>query len=78
MFFWGAYDTKSCYKSSEKNRLNLITPPKKNAVYNHIALPYMQKRNEAILEILGLGGDDHARKLWKKLTGYHKKFRLQQ
>ena len=33
----------------------------------------MQPRNEAVLEILGLGGDENARKLWKKLKGYHQR-----
>ena len=31
----------------------------------------MEVRNKHLLEILGLGGDDEARKLWKKLKGYH-------
>jgi hypothetical protein len=33
----------------------------------------MEVRNTSILEILGLGGDDRARKLWKKLKGYHRR-----
>jgi len=32
---------------------------------------YLQERNKAVLEILGLGGDDDARKPRKKLKGYH-------
>jgi hypothetical protein len=27
----------------------------------------------AVMEIAGLGGDDYARKLWKKLRGYHRR-----
>lgn len=27
----------------------------------------------SLLEISGLGGDDDARRLWKKLTGYHRR-----
>ena len=30
-------------------------------------------RNEAYLKVLGLGGDEKARKFWKKLTGYHRR-----
>lgn len=30
-----------------------------------------QERNAAIAVIEGLGGDEEARALWKKLTGYH-------
>ena len=31
----------------------------------------MKLRNDSYLEILGIGGDQEARKLWKKLKGYH-------
>jgi hypothetical protein len=34
---------------------------------------YLEERNNALLEIRGLGGDDNARKLWKKLKGYHRR-----
>ena len=34
---------------------------------------YLEERNKVILEIRGLGGDDDARKLWKKLKDYHKR-----
>ena len=33
----------------------------------------MDDRNHSVLEILGLGGDNQARKLWKKLKGYHRR-----
>ena len=45
--------------------------PKRNAVYQLEALPWQESRNNAILEITGLGGNDAARSLWKKLKGYH-------
>ena len=67
----GAYDTKKCYQASDQHGLQLITPPQKNAVYRKNAPSYLKSRNDAILEILGLGGDGEARKLWKKLKGYH-------
>ncbi len=34
---------------------------------------HLEARNKAILEILGFGSDEEARKLWKKLKGYHKR-----
>ena len=37
------------------------------------AAPRMEARNNAILEILGLGGNEEARKLWKKIKGYHRR-----
>ena len=33
----------------------------------------MEARNNAVLGILELGGDEEGRKLWKKLTGYHRR-----
>ena len=34
---------------------------------------YLEERNKVLLEIRGLGGDDDARKLWKKMKGYHRR-----
>ena len=34
----------------------------------------IQKRNDAVREIHGLGGDDQARRIWKILKGYHTRF----
>ena len=67
----GAYDTNGCYRSCHSNGIEPIVPPQKNAVYRENAPPHMDDRNHSILEILGLGGDDNARKLWKRLKKYH-------
>lgn len=69
----GAYDAKKCYKASHEHGSSLIVPPQRNAIFHPNALPYMRTRNDAYLEILGLGGDEDARKLWKKLKGYHRR-----
>jgi len=69
----GAYDTEGCYKASAEHGSALITPPQRNAVFHKNAPPYMKTRNNAYLEILGLGGDEEARKLWKHLKGYHRR-----
>ncbi len=69
----GAYDTKSCYEASYLHELSLIAPPQRSAVFHHDAPHYMEARNNAVLEILGLGGDDDARKIWKKLKNYHRR-----
>jgi hypothetical protein len=37
------------------------------------AEPAIIKRNYAICEIRGLGGDDLARKIWKIFKGYHRR-----
>jgi len=69
----GAYDTENCYKANFLHGSSLISPPQRNAVLHHDAPNHMEARNRAVLEILGLGGDEEARKLWKKLKGYHKR-----
>jgi len=69
----GAYDTESCYQASKAHGSSLISPPQRNAVFHEKALPHLKARNNAILEILGLGGDEKGRGLWKKLKGYHKR-----
>jgi hypothetical protein len=50
-----------------------IIPPNRNAVFRKDASPSNKERNNSVLEIIGLGGNDAARKLWKKLKGYHRR-----
>ena len=69
----GAYDTQGCYEANEKHGSIIIVPPRKNGVINKNKQPSAQKRNQSLLEIMGLGGDEEARKIWKKLKGYHRR-----
>lgn len=69
----GAYDTEKCYQACNRKRIEPVIPPQKNGVYRSQAPPHMKTRNTNILEILGLGGDDDARVLWKKMHGYHRR-----
>jgi len=69
----GAYDTERCYAANVKHGSTPIIPPGRDAVFRENASPPMMMRNISLLEILGLGGDDDARKLWKKLKGYHRR-----
>jgi len=69
----GAYDVESCYLASFLHGSELITPPRRNAVYQRTTPSHMDVRNNSYLEILGLGGDEDARKLWKKLKRYHRR-----
>ncbi len=64
----GAADASRCYAHAEKEGVILKTPPQKNAVLRKE--PWMRKRNEAILQIKGFGGDKIARDLWRYCTGY--------
>ncbi len=70
----GAYDKECCYQAFYELGIDPVIPPQKNAVLqNEEAKPWMQSRNNALKEIVGLGTDEDARKLWKKLKGYHRR-----
>ena len=69
----GAYDTERCYAANVKHGSIPIIPPNRNAVFREDASASWEMRNISLLEISGLGGDDDARKLWKKLKGYHRR-----
>ena len=68
----GAYDKEDCYKVFLRNEIDPVIPPQKNAIL-HEDQEWMEPRNKALKEIMGLGGDDEARSVWKKLKGYHKR-----
>jgi DDE family transposase len=67
----GAYDREECYQANFNHGSAPIIPPQKNARYRINAPEHLRERNNALLEIKGLGGSDDGRKLWKKLKGYH-------
>lgn len=67
----GAYDTENCYKAAHDKGQKLIVPPREGAVFNESDEPWMLARNNAICQIIGLGNNEEAMSLWKKLVGYH-------
>lgn len=69
----GAYDTERCYTANVKHGSIPVIPPNRNAVFRENVSPSWEIRNISLLEISGLGGDNDARKLWKKLKGYHRR-----
>lgn len=70
----GAYDKEGCYNALKKANIDPIIPPQRNAVIqNEKERPWMMSRNNAIQIIEGFGGSDEARKIWKKLKGYHRR-----
>lgn len=69
----GAYDTWECYKMADEKGQKLIVPPREGAVINEGNEPWHKARNESIHQIIGLGNDEEAIALWKKLTGYHQR-----
>jgi len=67
----GIADAEHLYKLAWEAGIDLLTPPKKTAVKR--IEPWMKKRTNRLLEILGLGGDAEAKSLWGKLSGYSKR-----
>lgn len=68
----GAYDGAAFRKVVYAKGAVVIVPPPRDAVVHLDAEePHVRERNEGVLQIMGLGGDDLARKIWKKLKGYH-------
>ncbi len=70
----GAYDKEPCYKEFHRTKIQSIIPPQRGAILHDLVKePWMKDRNDAIRAIVGLGNDDEARKIWKKLIGYHRR-----
>lgn len=70
----GAYDGIEFRQEVESIGAEPIIPPPRNAVIHPDTTDAaIKKRNDAVCEISGLGGDDAARKLWKILKGYHRR-----
>jgi hypothetical protein len=69
----GAYDRMICYCANYNHGSSAIIPPQRNGQYRAGAPDHLQGRNRSLLEIKGLGGDEVARKLWKKLKCYHRR-----
>jgi len=68
----GAYDKTGCYQKFCERGIIPIVPPQRGAILHETAKePWMAARNDAIRAIAGLGNDDEARAIWKKLMGYH-------
>lgn len=70
----GGYDGIEFRRAVEDAGAEPIVPPPKDAVINAESTDEaMNKRNRAVAEIKGLGGDEQARRIWKILKGYHRR-----
>lgn len=67
----GAYDSHGLRQKIAAKGAEPKIPPPRNAVTGDPVNEAIIQRNAVISEIMGLGGDDEARALWKKLAGYH-------
>ena len=69
----GAYDADYLRARIDQIGARAIIPPPRNAAYKGAKEGWERARDASIAEIAGLGGDEDARRLWKLLTGYHKR-----
>jgi Transposase DDE domain len=69
----GAYDGLDFRRKIESIGAEPLIPPPRDAIVHRDVEAAVRKRDYAVLEIIGSGADDKARKLWKKLKGYHRR-----
>lgn len=75
VLFDGIADSKKCYETCKKYNKKLLTPPNRKAVLRQE--PEYCLRNEALRIIKGLGGDEIARSIWSKLSGYSRRSQVE-
>ena len=75
ILFDGIADSKKCYAACAARNKQLLTPPNRRAILRQE--PEYGLRNEALRLIKGLGGDELARTLWAKLTGYSRRSEIE-
>ena len=70
----GAYDQGPFYKELYHRGIKGIIPPRRGGrLQNLERKPWFKDRNDTIRAIVGLGNDDEGKKLWKILSGYHRR-----
>ena len=68
----GAYDTRKCHDAIAAREAHAVIPPRKNAKMWKPDTPGARARNEAVRSSKYLG-----RALWRHLTGYHRRSRVE-
>jgi hypothetical protein len=68
----GAYDTRKCHDAIAARDAHAVIPPRKNAKMWKPDTPEARARNEAMRSSKYLG-----RALWRHLTGYHRRSRVE-
>jgi len=69
----GLYDAERIYKIIWELGGTPKIPIKKNVRYKCPSKPWLKPRDDQLDIIKGFGGDEIARALWKKLSGYHRR-----
>jgi len=75
VLFDGIADSLRCYQQSSRHNKQLLTPPKKGAVFREE--PELESRNDAVRIIRGLGNDQIAKSVWGKLVGYNRRVEIE-
>ena len=68
----GAYDTRKCHGAIAARNAHAVIPPRKNAKLWKPDTPGARARNEAVRSSKYLG-----RALWRQLSGYHRRSRVE-
>ena len=68
----GAYDTRKCHDAIAARNAHAVIPPRKNAKLWKPDTPGARARNEAVRSSKYLG-----RALWRQLSGYHRRRRVE-
>ena len=68
----GAYDTRKCHDAIAARDAHAVIPPRKNAKLWKPDTPGARARNEAVRASKYLG-----RALWRQVTGYHRRSRVE-
>jgi hypothetical protein len=67
-----AYDTRKCHDAIATRNAHAVIPPRKNAKLWKPDTPGAKALNEAVRSLKYLG-----RALWRQLTGYHRRSRVE-
>lgn len=67
----GAYDSNRLRKKVHEKGGRCLIPPPRNAAYKGALCGWEKERDESIAAIVGFGGGEQGRKLWKIFSGYH-------
>lgn len=73
----GAYDSGKLRKEVYKRGGRTIVPPPRKARYKGAKEGWKRERDAVLAEIEGLGGGEEGRKMWKILSEYHKRSRVE-
>lgn len=69
----GSYDAGRLRAKAHKRGAKVVVPPPSNAAYKGAQEGWQRERDATLAEIEGLGGREDGLRIWKVLTGYHRR-----